>query len=223
MIMFSEQAFLNAGPLIVRGLQGAGGGRLHLQRADDRAGAAAALPGGLDQHPPPPHQPAHLDRPRLASANSTARCAVVLLGIAAFTAFVARRRPDRRPEADADRLRRQVHLRPRRAAAGDAAGWGSTWPRSRSTRPASRRARCGAPPPAGSAAPPSSSPGTSCPLVSDEFRRVEIGFLLAAGVLFAPALPRLPPPARTPRGRARAGLAGGARGAAGGDRRERVS
>ena len=40
------------------------GGRVHLQRADDRAGAAAALPGGLDQHPAPPDQPPHLDRPR---------------------------------------------------------------------------------------------------------------------------------------------------------------
>ena len=41
------------------------------------------------------------------------------------------------------------------------------------------------------------------PLVANEFRRVEIGFALTAGVLFAPALPRLPPPARARRGRAR--------------------
>ena len=40
------------------------------------------------------------------------------------------------------------------------------------------------------------------PLVGDEFRRVEIGFALTAGVLFAPALPGLPPPARARRGRA---------------------
>ena len=57
------------------------------------------------------------------------------------------------------------------------------------------------------------------PLVSDEFRRVEIGFLLAAGVLFAPPLLRLPPPARARRGRAEAGLARGARGAPGDARR----
>ena len=70
-------------------------------------------------------------------------------------------------------------------AAGRRSGWASTSPRSPSTRPASRRGRCGAPRCAGSPARRSSSAGTSCPLVSDEFRRVEIGFLLAAGVLFA--------------------------------------
>ena len=51
------------------------------------------------------------------------------------------------------------------------------------------------------------------PLVGDEFRRVEIGFALAAGVLLAPALPDLPPPARTRRGHPGAGLRRGARAA----------
>ncbi len=43
------------------------------------------------------------------------------------------------------------------------------------------------------------------PLVSNEFRRVEIGFLLAAGVLFVAPLLRLSPPPRTSRGRAEPG------------------
>ncbi len=63
-IMFSEQAFLNAGPLIVRSLAGRRRRGLHLQRADAGAGAAAALPGRLDQHPPPPHRPPHQHRAR---------------------------------------------------------------------------------------------------------------------------------------------------------------
>ena len=61
------------------------------------------------------------------------------------------------------------------------------------------------------------------PLVSNEFRRVEIGFVLAAGVLFA----LLYFVYRRPHERAEdvpaAGLARGARGAAGGDRRERLA
>ncbi len=40
------------------------GGGLHLQRADAGAGAAAALPVGLDQHPPPPDQAARQHRAR---------------------------------------------------------------------------------------------------------------------------------------------------------------
>ena len=61
------------------------------------------------------------------------------------------------------------------------------------------------------------------PLVGDEFRRVEIGFALAAGVLFALLyLVYRRPHERAedvPAGR----LAGGAGGAAGGDRRDRSS
>ena len=57
LIMLSEQTFLNAGALLVNATAGRGRGRLHLQRADDRPGAAAALPGGSDQPPPPPHPP----------------------------------------------------------------------------------------------------------------------------------------------------------------------
>ena len=74
LIMFSEQAFLNAGPLITRGLQGAAAAGLHLQRADAGAGAAAAVPVGLDQHPPPPDQPPRQRHRARASANSATRC-----------------------------------------------------------------------------------------------------------------------------------------------------
>ena len=56
LIMLSEQTFLNAGAAArQRDSVGRRGRRLHLQRADDRPGAAAALPGGADQPPPPPH------------------------------------------------------------------------------------------------------------------------------------------------------------------------
>ena len=61
------------------------------------------------------------------------------------------------------------------------------------------------------------------PLVSDEFRRVEIGFALTAGVLFGLLYLVYRRPHERARGRARGGLAGGARGAAGGDRRERLT
>ena len=59
---------------------GRGGGGLHLQRADDRPGAAAALPGGLDQHPAPPDQPPHQRPSPTATANSTTSVRMVLLG-----------------------------------------------------------------------------------------------------------------------------------------------
>ena len=107
---------------------GRGGGGLHLQRADDRAGAAAALPGGLDQHPPPPDQPPHLDR-----ARQRARIPPLGADGPARDRRLHRlrraRRPDRRAAADADRLQQEVHLRPRRACCWSRSGWASTSPR----------------------------------------------------------------------------------------------
>ena len=61
LIMVSEQTLLNAGPAARPRLRGRRGGRLHLQRADDRPRPAGPLPGGRDQPPPPPH-PAALQR-----------------------------------------------------------------------------------------------------------------------------------------------------------------
>ena len=161
-IMFSEQAFLNAGPLIVRGLAGRRRGRLHLQRADDRAGAAAALPGGLDQHPPPPDQPPHQRASPTASASSTARCGWCCSAIAAFTAFTALvvliAGPQLMQLAFSDKFSYdRAGLLLVTARHGPL-----PLPRSPSTRPASPRARCAAPRPAGSPAPRSSSAGTSC-------------------------------------------------------------
>ncbi len=68
LIMLCEQTFLNAGPLLIeatRGERRRGAGRLRLQRAADRPGAAPAVPGGADLDPPPPHAPAggRRDRP----------------------------------------------------------------------------------------------------------------------------------------------------------------
>ena len=93
------------------------GGRLHLQRADDRPRAAAALPGGLDQHPPPPDQPPHLGRSRQ-------RGGVPPLGADGaggdrrLHGRGGARLPDRRPAADAARLQQKVQVRPGRAAPG---------------------------------------------------------------------------------------------------------
>ena len=61
------------------------------------------------------------------------------------------------------------------------------------------------------------------PIVSDEFRRVEIGFALTAGVLFALLYLVYRRPHERPEDVPREGLARGARGAARLDRRERLS
>ena len=96
------------------------GGGLHLQRADARAGAAAALPVGLDQHPPPPHQPPHRDRRRQRAripphgADGAAGHRRLHRAAPRSSSCIAG------PQADADRLQQEVHLRPRRAAAGHA-------------------------------------------------------------------------------------------------------
>ena len=128
-IMFSEQAFLNAGPLVVRGLQGAAAAGfifnvLMIARAPlqlFQAVSTSILPHLTSLHAS--------ERARQRGASSTARCGWCCSAIAAFTALVAARRPDRRAAADADRLQQEVHLRPRRAAAGHRSGWASTSPR----------------------------------------------------------------------------------------------
>ena len=86
-IMFSEQAFLNAGPLITRGLQGAAAAGfifnvLMIARAPlqlFQAVSTSILPHLTSLHTS--------DRRRAASANSTARCAWSCSAIAAFTAL----------------------------------------------------------------------------------------------------------------------------------------
>ena len=123
--MFSEQAFLNAGPLITRGLQGAAAAGfifnvLMLARAPlqlFQSVSTSILPHLTKLHA---SQTAESER----EFGKTVR--VVLLGIAAFTALVVVVVLIAGPKADADRLQQEVHLRPRRAAAGLASGWGST-------------------------------------------------------------------------------------------------
>ena len=97
--MFSEQAFLNAGPLITRGLQGAAAAGfifnvLMIARAPlqlFQAVSTSILPHLTSLHT--------CERRRTASANSTARCAWSCSAIAAFTALHRARRPDRRPDS----------------------------------------------------------------------------------------------------------------------------
>ena len=204
--------------------RGRGGGGLHLQRADDRAGAAAALPGGLDQHPPPPHQPPH--QRRADSEREFHRSVrMVLLGIAAFTAVAALVVLDRRAAADAARLQRQVQLRPRRACCWSTARDGPL-PRLGHRQPGLRRPGPGAPRRGAldRSARRSSSAGTSCRWSATS----------SAGSRSASRSPPasssrllyldLPPPARTSRGRARApGSAEELEAAPRGDRRDRLT
>ena len=223
-IMFSEQAFLNAGPLIIRGLQGAAAAGfifnvLMIARAPlqlFQAVSTSILPHLTSLHTSdrarqrarvPPHG---ADGPaRARRLHRAGRCVVVLIA---------------GPKADADRLQQEVHLRPRRAAAGHASGWASTsasvtrQPGLHRPGPGAARRGC-----AGSPAPALFIGWNFVPLVSDEFRRVEIGFLLAAGVLFS----LLYFVYRRPHERAEdvpgPGSPRGARGAPGDARRERLS
>ena len=55
-IMLAEQTLMNAAVLIVNHDSGTGAGRLRVQRAADRARAAAAVPGDPDLDPPPPRR-----------------------------------------------------------------------------------------------------------------------------------------------------------------------
>ena len=118
-IMFSEQAFLNAGPLITRGLQGAAAAGfifnvLMIARAPLQLFQSVST--SILPHLTTLHTSDDPDSGR--QFHHTVR--MVLLGIAAFTALVVARRPDRRAAADAARLQQEVHLRPGGAAAGHA-------------------------------------------------------------------------------------------------------
>ena len=118
-IMFSEQAFLNAGPLIVRGLQGAAAAGfifnvLMIARAPlqlFQAVSTSILPHltGL-----------HTSEEPGSEEEFHRSVRMVLLGIAAFTASRLRLHGRRRTDSDAARLQQEVQLRPRGPAAGHA-------------------------------------------------------------------------------------------------------
>ena len=126
--MFSEQAFLNAGPLIMRGLQGAAEAGfifnvLMIARAPlqlFQSVSTSILPHLTSLHtsddPDSDREFAHTVK-------------MVLLGIVAFTGAGLRLHGPGRPESDADRLRQELHLRPRSACSWSPSGWGSTSPR----------------------------------------------------------------------------------------------
>ena len=138
LIMLSEQTFLNAGqPPGQRPGRGRRG-RLHLQRPDDRPGAAAALSGGPDEPPPPPH---HAWLARASEDDFRASVRVTILAIAGFAALVALAMLVAGPRADADRLRQQAQLRAARPGDRQHRHGRSTSRRRRSTRRRSRRAR----------------------------------------------------------------------------------
>ena len=127
-IMFSEQAFLNAGPLIARGLQGAAAAGfifnvLMIARAPLQLFQAVST--SILPHLTSLHTATEPDSER--EFHRSVR--MVLLGDRRLHRADGARRPDRRAAADADRLQRQVHLRPRGPAAGHRSAWASTSPR----------------------------------------------------------------------------------------------
>ena len=139
LIMLAEQTFLNAGPLLVKATEGDRGAALaglHVQRAADRPGAAAAVPGGPDLDPPPPHPPRRRGEtdPFRRSVN------VTLMAIAGFAALVALVMLAAGPGADGPRVRRRLRLRPPRARADLARHGPLPRRRPRSTRRCSRAA-----------------------------------------------------------------------------------
>ena len=115
LIMLSEQTFLNAGPLLVRASEGAAAAGFIFNVLMIARAPLRPLPGGADQPPPPP-DPAALQRgrratPRPSGSRSGSRWARSPPSPrwSALVVLIAG------PAADADRLRREVHLRPRRA------------------------------------------------------------------------------------------------------------
>jgi len=182
-IMFSEQAFLNAGPLITRGLQGAAAAGfifnvLMLARAPlqlFQSVSTSILP--------------HLTKLHAAKSEDSRRefaktVRVVLLGIAAFTALVVAVVLIAGPQAMQIAFSKKFTY-DRSGLLLVAVGMGlylcsvtvnqACIAQGQVRRAAVRWITCAA----------LFIAWNFVPLVSDEFRRVEIGFLLAAGVLFA--------------------------------------
>ena len=220
-IMFSEQAFLNAGPLIIRGLQGAAAAGfifnvLMLARAPlqlFQSVSTSILP--------------HLTTLHASEAEDAERefhhtVRMVLLGIAAFTALVVVVVLIAGPKLMQIAFSKKFTY-DREGLLLVAVGMGlylssvtvnqACIAQGQVRRAAARWITCAA----------LFIGWNFVPLVSDEFRRVEIGFLLAAGVLFS----LLYFVYRHPHERAEdvpaAGLRRGARGAARDARRERLS
>ena len=222
LIMFSEQAFLNAGPLITRGLQGAAAAGfifnvLMLARAPLQLFQSVST--SILPHLTKLHTPAS---PRRASANSSQTVRMVLLGIAAFTALVVVVVLIAGPKLMQIAFSKKFTY-DREGLLLVSVGMGlylcsvtvnqACIAQGQVRRAAARWITCAA----------LFIGWNFVPLVSNEFRRVEIGFLLAAGVLFS----LLYYVYRRPHERAEdvpdAGLRRGARGAPGDDRRERLT
>ena len=218
--MFSEQAFLNAGPLVIRGLEGAAAAGfifnvLMLARAPlqlFQAVSTSILPHltGLHTSDAPDSEDEFHRSVRM-----------VLLGIAAFTAFTALvvliAGPQLMQLAFSDKFTYD-----RTGLLLVTAGMGlylssvtvnqACVAQGQVRRAALRWIACAG----------LFIGWNFVPLVGDEFLRVEIGFAAHRRRPARPALPGLPPPARAPRGRAGARLAGGARAAPRRRRREHV-
>ena len=163
---------------------GRGGGGIHLQRADAGAGAAAAVPVGLDQHPAAPDQTPR-QRPRAgASANSARRCGwccsgsppsrrcvvvvVLIAGPKLMQIAFSKKFTYDRPGLLLVSVGMGLYL-------GSVTVNQACIAQGQVRRAAARWITCAA----------LFIGWNFVPLVSNEFRRVEIGFLLAAGVLFA--------------------------------------
>jgi O-antigen/teichoic acid export membrane protein len=182
-IMFSEQAFLNAGPLIVRGLQGAAAAGfifnvLMLARAPLQLFQSVST--SILPHLTTLHASEEADAER--EFHHTVR--MVLLGIAAFTALVVVVVLVAGPTAMQIAFSKKFTY-DRAGLLLVSVGMGlylssvtvnqACIAQGQVRRAAARWITCAA----------LFIAWNFVPLVSDEFRRVEIGFLLAAGVLFS--------------------------------------
>ena len=220
LIMFSEQAFLNAGPLVVRALQGAAAAGfifnvLMIARAPlqlFQAVSTSILP--------------HLTKLHTSGTEEGERefhhtVRMVLLGLAAFTAVALAFMAVAGPKAMQIAFSKKFTY-DREGLLLVTLGMGlylssvtvnqACVAQGQVRRAAFRWIGCAA----------LFIAWNFVPLVGNEFRRVEVGFLLAAGVLFSLLYYVYRRPHERARGRGRARLAGGAGGTAGHDRRERV-
>ena len=185
-------------------LRGGRGGRVHLQRDDDRPRPAAALPGGLDQHPPPPHQPPRHAATRRARPSSTARfgwCSsrsppsrslvalvVIVAGPQLMQLAFSKKFTYGRGGLLLVTLGMGLYLSSVTVNQACVA-------QGQVRRAAARWIGCAA----------FFIGWCLLPVISEEFRRVEIGFAAHRGPAPDPPLRDLPPAARAGRGRARAG------------------